>query len=110
MTNEENYNVEEEFIINLTIDGTEYEEVQVEITDPNKSIRDTIASIVNAFNLPKVDGGGTPLQYMLGQMMDNDDEPIILEYEDEDGREQALSDYNIQPGDYLHLTSIPIAG
>ena len=42
--------------------------------------------------------------------MDEGEEPEILEFEDEDGREQALIDYNIQPGDHLHLISVPIAG
>lgn len=99
---------EDDLIINLTIDGTEYEEVEVMVTDPDKTIRQFIDKIIDVFQLPKVDGGGCPLQYMLGQIIGNDDEPVCLEYEDEDGREQALSDYNIQPGDHLNLTSIPL--
>ena len=55
----QDYYMDDEFIINLTIDGTSYEEVEVKVTDPNK---------------------------------------------------MALIDYNIQPGDHLHLISIPIAG
>ena len=51
MTNEEIYD-DDEFIINLTIDGTSYEEVEVKVTDPNKTIRDQIASIVAVFELP----------------------------------------------------------
>ena len=109
MANEEFYE-EEEFIINLTIDGTEYEEVEVKVTDPNKTIRDQITSIVSVFELPKIDNSGNPIQYLLGQIMDEGEEPEILEFEDEDGREQALIDYNIQPGDHLHLISVPIAG
>ena len=62
------------------------------------------------FELPKLDNGGTPIQYLLGRLMDDDEEPTILDFEDEDGREQALIDYNIQPGDHLHLIKIPIAG
>lgn len=109
MTNEENYE-EEELIINLTIDGTEFEEVEVKVTDQTKTIRDQIASIVSVFELPRIDGGGTPIQYVLSRMIEGEDDPEILEFEDADGREQALIDYNIQPGDYLHLASIPIAG
>ena len=109
MATEEFYE-EEEFIINLTIDGTEFEEVEVKVTDPNKTIRDQITSIVSVFELPKIDNGGNPIQYLLGQIMDEGEEPEILEFEDEDGREQALIDYNIQPGDHLHLISVPIAG
>lgn len=108
MADEEFY--EDEFIINLTIDGTEYEEVEVKVTDPYKTIRDQISSIVQVFELPKMDGGGNPMEYRLGQMLDDEDEPEILHFEDEDGREQCLMDYNIQPGDHLHLISIPIAG
>ena len=109
MANEEIYD-EEEFIINLTIDGTKFEEVEVKVTDPNKTIRDQITSIVSVFELPKIDNGGNPIQYLLGQIMEEGEEPEILEFEDEDGREQALIDYNIQPGDHLHLISVPIAG
>lgn len=101
---------DDEFIINLTIDGTEYDEVEVKVNDPNKTIRDQINSIVQVFELPKIDNGGNPIQYLLGQIVEDGDEPEILEFEDEYGREQALVDYNIQPGDHLHLISIPIAG
>ena len=100
---------EEDFLINLTIDGTEYEEVEVQVTDPNKTIRDQISSIVQVFELPKIDGGGNPIQYLLGRIA-TDGEDEILEWEDEAGREMALIDYNVQPGDHLHLISVPIAG
>ena len=109
MANEEFYD-DDEFIINLTIDGTEYEEVEVKVTDPNKTIRDQINSIVHVFELPKMDNGGNPIQYLLGKLMENDEEPVILEFEDENGREMALIDYDIQPLDHLHLISVPIAG
>lgn len=109
MANEEMYE-EDEFIIHLTIDGTSYEEVEVKVTDPNKTISDQIASIVAVFELPKLDNGGKPIQYLLGQILDDGEEPEILEFVDNDGREQALIDYNIQPGDHLHLISVPIAG
>ena len=109
MANEEMYD-DDGFIINLTIGGTSYEEVEVKVTDPNKTIRDQISSIVAVFELPKLDNGGNPIQYLLGQIMEDGEEPEILEFEDEDGREQALIDYNIQPGDRLHLISVPIAG
>lgn len=108
MADEEFY--EDDFIINLTIDGTEYEEVEVKVADPYKTIRDQISSIVQVFELPKMDGGGNPIEYQLFQMFEDDDEPFRLDFEDEDGREQCLMDYNIQSGDYLHLVSIPIAG
>ena len=109
MANEEIFE-DDEFIIHLTIDGTAYEEVEVKVSDPNKPIRDQISSIVAVFELPRLDNGGTPIQYLLGQITEDDDEPLILEFEDEEGREQALIDYNIQPGDRLHLISVPIAG
>lgn len=110
MANDEIYLEDGDFIINLTIDGTSYEEVEVKVIDPNKTIRDQIASIVSVFELPKLDNGGHPIQYVLGQILDDDVEPKILEFEDEDRREMALIDYDVQPGDHLHLISIPIAG
>lgn len=101
--------VADQFIVKLKIEGTSYEEVEVEVTDPNKSIRDQIDSIVKVFNLAKLDGGGNPIQYLLG--LDRaDDELEILQFNDEDGREMTLEDYNVQPGDFLHLISQPIAG
>lgn len=101
---------QEEFVIHLTIDGTSFEEVEVKVTDPNKTIRDQINSIVQVFELPRMDNGGNPIQYLMGQIMDDGEEPEILEFEDENGREQCLLDYNVQAGDHLHLISVPIAG
>lgn len=106
--NEEFY--EDEFLIYLTVDGTSYENVEVIIKDPIKTIRDQIESIVQVFELPKMDNGGNPIQYLLGKMVENEGELEILEFEDEDGREQCLIDYNVQLGDYLHLVSVPVAG
>ena len=63
MNNENFY--DDEFIVILTIDGTSYEEVEVKVTDPNKTIRDQISSIVSVFELPKIDNGGNPIQSML---------------------------------------------
>lgn len=108
MENEQFY--DEEFIINLTLDGTSYEEVEVKVSDPNKTIRDQINSIVQVFELPKMDGGGNPVQYLLGQVTEEGGDPEILEFEDENGREQCLLDYGIRPGDHLHLVQVPIAG
>ncbi len=96
-----------DFIIRLTIDGSEYEEVEIKIQDPLKPLREQVESIVNVFELPKMDGGGNPVQYLLGL---DDDEHTILDYEDEYGREQVLEDYNVLSGDLLHLISVPIAG
>lgn len=91
MATEEIYD-EEEFIINLTIDGTEFQEVEVKVTDPNRSIREQINSIVSVFELPQTDNCGGRIQYLLGQIMEEGEEPAILELEDEDGQEQALLD------------------
>ena len=99
-----------DFVINLTIDGTGYEDIEVRVADPNKTIRDQINSIIRVFELPKKDNGGNCLQYLLGQVIEDEDEPKIFDFEDEDGREQCLLDYNVQPGDCLHLLSVPIAG
>lgn len=108
MATEEFY--DDDFIIILTIHGTAYEEVEVKVSDPNKTIRDQISTIVSVFELPKIDNGGNPIQYFLGQIIDESGEPTILEFEDADGRERALIDYNVQSGDHLQLTSVPIAG
>ena len=108
MTDQEFY--QDEFIVLLTIDGTAYDEIEVKVTDPNKTVREQIDSIIQVFELPKMDNGGNPIQYLLGKLMDDDEEPAVLEFEDKDGREMALIDYDIQPLDHLHLISVPIAG
>lgn len=98
---------DEDFYINLTIDGTEFEDLEVKVTDPTRALRDQIERIVSVFELPSKDNGGNCLQYILG-LTEDGEEPEILEFEDEDGREQTLIDYNIQPGDHLHLISLPL--
>ena len=98
---------EDEFIINLTIEGTAYEDVEVNMTNPNKTICEQIESIVRVFELPKSDSCGTPIQYLLGQMLEDDEEPTILDFKDEDGNEQSILDYGIKPGDCLRLLSVP---
>ena len=108
MTDQEFY--QDEFIVLLTIDGTAYDEIEVKVTDPNKTVREQIDSIIQVVELPKMDNGGNHIQYLLGKLMDDDEEPAVLEFEDEDGREMALIDYDIQPLDHLHLISVPIAG
>ena len=108
MTDQEFY--QEEFIVMLTIDGTSYDEIEVKVTDPNKTIRDQINSIVQVFELPKMDNGGNPITYLLGRIEDDSDTPDILEFDDANGREQTLTDYNVQSGDRLHLISRAIAG
>ena len=107
--------ISNEFIIKLTIEGTEYEEVEVNVTDTTKTIRDQIATIISVFNLPKMDNGGSPIQYFLGMTSDSADagsrdEYELLSFEDENGREQSLFDYDIQPGDHLYVVKSVIAG
>ena len=97
------------FSIYLTIEGSSYEGVELPLEDPNETIRNQITGIVKRFKLPNIDNSGTPIMYMLGQLNDAD-ELEILAFEDEDGREQSLLDYNIQPRDHLHLISFLIAG
>lgn len=103
------YEYEDTFLIHLSIEGTEYEDVEVNITDPNKTIRDTISSIVQVFTLPKTDDGGNPIEYKLGRTTE-DGETEILFPEDEEGLEMSLNEYGVQPGDILQMVKEPIAG
>lgn len=98
------------FVVSLTIDGTPYENIEVKISNPWLPIKEQIKRIIDVFELPQFDNGGSRIQYLLGQIMEDGQEPEILEFEDEDGREQALIDYNIQPGDHLQLINLPIPG
>lgn len=100
---------EDQFIIYLTIEGSNKEEVPLWVTDQSKTISDQIDKIIQVLKLPKMDGGGNPITYQLGRVISGG-EPIILRPEDEDGLKQCLMDYNIQSGDHLHLYALPIAG
>lgn len=99
----------DDFFIYLTIEGTPIENVKMEVADPMKTIREQINSIEEIFHLSKMDRG-YPFIYSLGLVEDDIDSPHILEFDDADGREQTLIDYNVQPGDHLSLISIPVAG
>ena len=98
-----------DFIISLTIDKTAYEDVEVNITEPSRSIREQINRMVDTFELPRLDQRDMPLQYLIAQESADDFGPEILEFEDENGREQSLLDFNIQPGDHLRLIAISCA-
>ena len=99
---------EDDIIIILSIDGTEYKEVEVKVTSLYKSVRDQISSFMQMFELPKNDCGGNPIEYLLCRIHKGEEE--ILELENKDGREITLLDYNIQSGDHLHLIPVPISG
>lgn len=108
MENEDFY--EEDLVVKLTIDGTDINDVEVIVSDSNKTIREQISSIVSVFELPKIDCGGNSLDYLLGQIMEDDSEPEIFQFEDTDGRELAVVDYGVQSGDRWLLISVPLAG
>lgn len=99
----------EDFIISLTIEYPEYDEIEVKITNPNKSIRATIDKMINVFQLPKIDRYGSQIPYVLG-IYEESEEPNILEFEDEDGNAQSLLDYDIKSGDHLVLFAVPYLG
>lgn len=104
----ENENLfDSELIVTLKI-GEEENEVMIE--DLNKTIRDEVATIVNVFNLPKLDGGGNPVIYELYKIEPGNPEGILLRTEDENGDEMAMIDFDIKRGDYLELVQVPIAG
>lgn len=100
---------EESFFVIITIEETMYEGVEVLITDSNKTIRQLVFDIVNVFELPQTDSGGNPIQYLLA-IDEGRDEPEIIEFEDENGNDQSLLDYNISNGCHLFLVKVPIAG
>lgn len=105
--NEEFY--EDDFFINLTIDGMT-DELEVKVNDPSRPLSEQVRSILKVFDCPKVDAGGNPITYLLGLKREDEEEPDILELEDEDGNPLSLEDHNVQSGDHLSLISVPIAG
>jgi hypothetical protein len=107
MANEEMY--DDEFIIYLSIEGTEFEEVEVKVEDPYKSIREAIDSIVSVFELPKMDNGGMPIQYMLGTINSERGEKEIFPFADKNGQECALIEH-VHSGQKLDLVRNIIPG
>ena len=87
-----------ELIITLTIEYPKYDEIEIKITNPNKSIRATIDRIIDVFQLPKIDRFGSQIPYVLGI------------FEDENGNAMSLLDYDIKSGDHLVLSVVPYLG
>lgn len=98
-----------ELIITLTIEYPKYDEIEIKITNPNKSIRATIDRMIDVFQLPKIDRFGSQIPYVLG-IFEEFDEPNILEFEDENGNAKSLLDYDIKSGDHLVLSVVPYLG
>lgn len=106
----EQHNNGNPFLIKLTIENSQYEEVEVQITDPHRTITEQIKRIVDAFQLQKMDSSGTPIRYLLGQAKKDNPEPEIFDFLDDKGREKTLLDYNVKSGDTLRLVMEPNAG
>lgn len=101
----------EDMVVNLTIEGTEYKNVEMLVSDPSKTIQEQIDSIISVFELPKYyNDGTTPRQYLLAIFENDDEEPCILEYEDENGKKLSILDYGVCPGVHLHMLQTPLYG
>lgn len=100
----------DDFFVYLTIQDTDFENITTKIPNPCDTIRNIVDGILQDFNLQKMDRWGNPCQYLLGKGTANEEEPDILEFEDNYGHEQTILDYNVWPGDHLHLIAVPIAG
>ncbi len=96
--------MEEEFFIVLNYQGNEY---NVEIEDPTSSIKEIIDKVILGLGLSRLDGGGNPATYVLGRQIDDQEDILQPKV---DGEEKTLIDYQVQPGDRITLTMIPIAG
>lgn len=92
------------FFIVLSHQGNEY---NIEIEDPHCPIEDLIHKLVAGLELPRMDGGGQPATYHLGRVK-GDEEQVL--YPKVNGEIRNLVDYGVQPGDYITLTMVPIAG
>lgn len=104
----DSHNDDDKFNILIDIEGTDISDQEI-IIDPYQSIRKLRDEIVKAFNLPRFDNGENPLTYLLGLPI-QEEEPMILDFEDEDGREQCILDYAVKPGDRFIILSVPVAG
>ena len=88
------------FWVTLTIDGTQYENHAVEISNPEKTIWEFINAIIEKFELPKRDEQGYPIIYQLAKM--EGQEWHISEAENEHCR---IGDW-VKPNDQLGLVTI----
>lgn len=95
----------EPMIVNLSIANAGCKDVEVEVSDPQRTIRKQIESIIKVFELPTSDNSGRPIDYFLCKMVmdDEEEEFIIMYFEDEDGNEMTLLDYDIKSGDHIAL-------
>lgn len=100
---------DDRFNILIDIEGSDISDQEITI-DPYLSIRELRDEVVKAFHLPRFDNWENPIQYLLGFPGQHEEDPEILDFEDEDGREQCIMDYAVQPGDRFILLSVPIAG
>lgn len=91
----------EEFIIHLTIVDTSYNDVEIRVSDPNKTIQEQINSIMQVFGLSKAFQGHY-VEWRLGQ--DDGDGVTVFDCDD------SLLDYHVQTGDSLQLIHIPLCG
>ena len=101
---------EDIYYILLSIEGTSIKDLQLSLDNQNLTIRELISQIVQLYNLPTQDRDGNPLQYLLGSIEDESEEPRILDFEDENGQGLTLIDHNIKSGTNMLLICIPVAG
>lgn len=95
-------NVGDNLTVRLTIEGTEYEDVEVSFSKVDRTVQEQIDRIIDVFNLPRFfNDGTTPRHYILGILSEEEDEPAVIC--DEDVSQQTLLDYNIDSGDHLYL-------
>ena len=83
--------------------------VSYQIFLPNP-IHSLINNIIRVFELPMVDAGGNPLNYILGKIYEEEKDPVIFENKDDNGNELCLLDYDVTPGDHLVLIRVVLAG
>ena len=89
---------EDIYYILLSIEGTSIKDLQLSLDNQNLTIRELISQIVQLYNLPTQDRDGNPLQYLLGSIEDESEEPRILDFEEENGQGLTLIDHNIKSG------------
>lgn len=107
----ENNDKENAFIVNLSIDGTNIIDERVEIINPSQfTIRELMDQIITVYGLERTTRDGYPIQRLLGIDLNDEEEPLILEFTDVDGVELTLADFDVQPDDYLHLIMVPLYG
>ena len=97
--------IEKDYFVILLIDEERIPDRKYRINNFQITIRALVDDIVDTLKLPIMNEKGNSIKYMLEVIIETCEKPIILEFENEYGRENTLADFRVLSGTVLHLFS-----